>query len=67
MCVHVQKNFQSSITINASLKKFKKILKSNLNQTRLKKIQKMFKVQFKSTVFEKNFKKFQKNLNSSKT
>ena len=43
MCKHVQEKIQSSNSISSGLKKFQKI----------------FKVQFKSTGFEKIFKKFQ--------
>ena len=53
MCVHVQKNFQSSITINASLKKFQKNFKVQPQSNKVEKFQKNFKVQFKSTGFEK--------------
>ena len=60
MCVHVQKFFKSSITINASLKKFKKIFKVQFQSNKVEKI---------SSSSQLGLKKFQKfsKFNSSKT
>ena len=65
-CMQVQlyvytfsKNFQSSITINTSLKKSLKIFKVQLQLNKVETISKKFSVQFKSTGFEKISKNFQ--------
>ena len=60
ICVYMfKKKFKIQTQSMQVWKNSKKILKSNSNQTRLKRIQKIFKVQFKSTGFEKISKNFQ--------